>query len=156
MAGILWRMSTETLGTANATEQRVEPWIPDDSTFGARLALVRWRMGWNMKEAARACGEPAATWRTWEVDGVMPRRTTHTVRKIAAQSGCDYGWLLDGRTLARRGDSVYYATPADRPRDNRPAGGPGRGPSGRDRGDTLRRPERTRGPAPMARSRPRA
>jgi hypothetical protein len=34
-----------------------DKWVPE-LTFGARLALVRHRMGWNIKEAAAACDLP--------------------------------------------------------------------------------------------------
>jgi hypothetical protein len=48
----------------------VEPartgWVPDDSTFAARLALVRQRMGWNVKKAADECGIAVENWRRWE------------------------------------------------------------------------------------------
>ena len=44
-------------------------WVPDTSTFGARLALVRQRMGWNLKEAALACQLPQGSWREWELKG---------------------------------------------------------------------------------------
>lgn len=70
-------------------------WTVDDSTFGARLALVRQRMQWNIKEAARECGIPAASWGTWE-NGAMPRRYTEMCRLISQRTGCDHAWLLDG------------------------------------------------------------
>lgn len=72
-------------------------WTVDDSTFGARLALVRQRMKWNIKEAARECGIPAASWGTWE-NGAMPRRYTEMCRLIANRTGCDFGWLALGPT----------------------------------------------------------
>ncbi len=71
-------------------------WIQDDSTFGARLALVRFRMGWNMKEAALACGVPAASWRGWEADGSLPRDYVAICRVISSRTLCDYGWLREG------------------------------------------------------------
>lgn len=99
-------------------------WIPDDSTFGARLALVRQRMGWgNLKEAAIECGIPPETWRTWERDGVVPRRMVEISGLIADRTGCDYGWLLAGQRL--RGENPGHSPAADRlagPRDNRPPG----------------------------------
>lgn len=110
-------------------------WTPDDSTFGARLALIRQRMGWgNVREAALACGIPAESWRTWERDGITPRRIVEMAGLIADATGCDYGWLLAGPRLqgsgAARGLTVPY-TPvtvrppiASRPRDNRPNGRP--------------------------------
>lgn len=76
----------------------VEPagrWVPDDKSFGARLALVRQRMGWNAKEAAIACGLPAQSWRNWE-SGMACRDQELAARKIAARTGCDYLWLFAG------------------------------------------------------------
>ena len=78
-------------------------WVPNDEAFGARLALVRQRMGWgNVKEAALACGLPTQSWRTWERDGVQPRRLVEVASLIADRTGCDLGWLLAGSRL--RGD----------------------------------------------------
>lgn len=75
-------------------------WMPDDSTFGARLALIRQRMGWgNVREAAAACGVPSESWRTWERDGVVPRRLVEMSTLIARATGCDLGWLIAGRQL---------------------------------------------------------
>ena len=78
------------------TAQTAEAWTADDSTFGARLALVRQRMGWgNVKEAALACGLPVETWRTWERDNVKPRNYTEVCDRIAEHTRCDLGWLLN-------------------------------------------------------------
>lgn len=75
-------------------------WTADDSTFGARLALVRQRMGWgNVKEAAVACGLPPESWRRWERDGRAPRDKDEIAWRIAERTGCDYGWLLAGPRL---------------------------------------------------------
>lgn len=130
-------MTTEVLGpTTNAGQA----WIPDDSTFGARLALIRQRMGWgNVKLAAEACGLPPESWRTWERDGVEPRGLNRIAKKISERTGCDYGWLLDGPALAGRGPERVITpkpqmtkrssmrTPADnRPRTRQPDGGPPR------------------------------
>ena len=69
-------------------------WVATDETFGARLALVRQRMGWgNVKEAALACGIPVQSWRGWERDGRQPRDYLETCRKIADETGCDLLWL---------------------------------------------------------------
>lgn len=88
---ILWRMTT-------ARAERGEPWTANDATFGARLALIRQRMGWgNLKEAAVACGMPVESWRAWERDNVLPRRYLETCAQIATATGCDYGWLVDRR-----------------------------------------------------------
>ena len=82
-------------------------WTPDDSTFGARLALVRQRMGWgNVDKAARECGIPVETWRSWERDKREPHRLVTIAMAIATRTGCDYLWLVHGpqrgaiRTLA--------------------------------------------------------
>ena len=74
-----------------------EGWMATDDTFGARLALIRQRMGWgNVAEAALACGLPVASWRNWERDGRMPRDLVRIARQIADTTGCSYYWLLDG------------------------------------------------------------
>ena len=74
-----------------------EPWIADDATFGARLALVRQRMGWgNVKTAATECGLPTESWRHWERDGLEPRRLVTIAMAIATKTGCDYRWLVHG------------------------------------------------------------
>lgn len=84
-------------------------WMPDDSTFGARLALVRQRMGWgNVSEAAKACGIPVESWRTWERDGVEPRRIVEMSKLISLRTGCNFGWLLAGQSLAGSGDKGDY------------------------------------------------
>jgi len=103
----------------------VTGWTIDDSTFGARLALVRQRMDWNIKEAARECGLPAASWRTWERDGVTPRNIVEIAGLISERTGCDYGWLLAGQRL------TSYAVSRGRP-----------GPEANSR--YPRSPERTR------------
>ena len=53
-------------------------------------------MGWNIKEAARECGLPGATWRLWEVDGALPRNIVTIAMVIASRTGCDYLWLVHG------------------------------------------------------------
>lgn len=78
----------------------LEPWTANDTTFGARLALIRQRMAWgNVKEAALICGIAPQSWRSWERDGVMPQgsRYFNICAQIAARAGCDYGWLVDRR-----------------------------------------------------------
>jgi hypothetical protein len=123
-------------------------WVADDSTFGARLALIRQRMHWgNVKEAAVACGLPVESWRSWERDGRVPQRIVEVAGIIADRSGCNYEWLLSGpsRSTHRSGEmrgglTGRYPFPAvrtmagGRPADNRPNGralaaastGPGR------------------------------
>lgn len=77
--------------------------MPDDSTFGARLALVRQRMGWNVKEASLACGVPQASWREWEFSARRPRELQDVCEQIAKRTGCDDIWLMTGRNQPRDG-----------------------------------------------------
>lgn len=72
------------------------PRIPRDDEFGTRLALVRHLMGWNVKEAARECGVPAASWRLWEVDGALPRNLITICMAVAARANVDLDWLVYG------------------------------------------------------------
>lgn len=89
-------------GTAQA-------WTPTDADFGSRLALVRHRMGWNVKEAARECGLPAATWRLWEVEGALPRNILTIAMAIATRTGCDYLWLVHGPDRGGARPTTGYA-----------------------------------------------
>lgn len=76
---------------------RVRGWVPDLSTFGARLALVRQRMGWtNIKEAAEACAIAPQTWRHWESGRFGPRQLVNACIKISGVTGVDYRWLALG------------------------------------------------------------
>lgn len=71
-------------------------WIPDTATFGARLALVRWRMGWNLKEAATECNLPSTnSWSNWE-EGAMPRNYVDVVNRIVLRTRVDKVWLMTG------------------------------------------------------------
>jgi len=70
-------------------------WIPDVSHFGARLALVRWKMDWNRAEAERECGVSQNLWAGWE-SGVSPHDQIKVAEKIAARSGVNKMWLLLG------------------------------------------------------------
>lgn len=74
---------------------RVEAWIPSTDTLGTRLAMVRQRMGWNVKEAALACALAAQSWRNWEA-GKNPQDTVTVCRSIASRTGVDLHWLLTG------------------------------------------------------------
>jgi len=105
-AVILCLMTTDTV-----TAQTTGAWVPTDHSFAARLALVRHRMGWNIKEAARECGQPAATWRLWEVEGTTPRDQVKLGRIIATRTGCDYLWLVHGPD--RGGDALTGWYPTD-------------------------------------------
>lgn len=75
----------------------IEPWVPDSGTFGARLALVRQRMRWNIKESAMACGISAGSWREWELAGRLPRNLDEVCTRIAISTGCNDFWLMTGR-----------------------------------------------------------
>lgn len=86
-----------------SVEQPQTSWIPDDKTFGARLALVRQRMGWgNVKEAAEQCGVAVESWRRWERDGRQPHNIQAQVEKISVRTGCDFDWLLRGPRATER------------------------------------------------------
>ncbi len=95
-------MTTETVSEPT-------PWVPTVEDFGARLALVRHRMGWNVKEAARECGMPAASWRFWEVDGGQPRNIITIAMTIATRTGCDYLWLVHGPDRGGARPTTRYA-----------------------------------------------
>ena len=71
-----------------------DPWVPADS-FGSRLALVRNHLGWNVKEAADACGLNDQSWRNWEA-GKLPRDLIATAEKIASTTNCSMMWLVGG------------------------------------------------------------
>jgi len=83
-----------------ALTEAVDAWVPQDS-FGARLALIRQRFGWNVSEAAQACGIANATWQKWE-RGASPRKIEEKARQIADRCGCDYVWLMVGGALRSR------------------------------------------------------
>jgi hypothetical protein len=72
-------------------------WVPSTSTFGARLALVRQRMKWNIKEAALACSVAQASWREWELQNRQPHKLQEVSAKIADRTGVDDYWLMTGR-----------------------------------------------------------
>jgi transcriptional regulator with XRE-family HTH domain len=134
-------MTAEVLGVPAEPAQPAERWIPDDTRFGARLALIRQRMEWgNVKEAALACGVPVQSWRSWERDNIQPRGYEGICRRIAAATGVDLDWLMRGRpggSPEKVGDDDRPTRNVSRPVDNRPSAGPGRGsPAG------LRRPSR--------------
>lgn len=132
IVGTLSGMTTQTVGTPTANDDgEVSTWIPDDRSFGARLALVRWRMQWNMKEAAAECGVSPATWRLWEIEGALPRDMVGTGRKIARRTKCDLGWLIDIPELRGASAIAPYLSLTEQPTSkphhphgNRPNGHP--------------------------------
>lgn len=71
-------------------------WIPSVEDFSARLVLIRHEMGWNLKEAALACGIRAQSWREWELEHRKPRDYESVCRQIADRSGCNFVWLMTG------------------------------------------------------------
>jgi hypothetical protein len=79
------------------SELRDDSWVPDD-TFGARLALVRQRMRWNVAQAERECGFGEGVWRTWEA-GRRPQNMDEVVRSIVARTSADRDWLMWGGPL---------------------------------------------------------
>jgi transcriptional regulator with XRE-family HTH domain len=93
-----------------ATQSIEHGWVPE-LTFGARLALIRQRYGWNVKEAAIACRLPVQSWRGWERDHTQPRRYLEVCRTIAEATGASYDWLLDGRRFPspRSAHTTRYA-----------------------------------------------
>lgn len=129
--------------TVQTTAATTTGWRPDDSTFGARLAMVRQRMAWgNVKEAATACGLPAESWRTWERDNVQPRNIVEVAALIAERTRCDYGWLLAGQRLVHDQEPNHrWVAQSDRPATPRPNGHP----HGAKPADATRRPSRIPG-----------
>lgn len=96
--------------------------VPRTSSFGARLALIRWQMGWNMKEAALACGFSQQSWRGWEVGGHDPRGFSDVAERIADRTGIDEFWILTGKDPdpqpggpdeGKKADSVSESKPLD-------------------------------------------
>ncbi len=80
------------------------PWVPL-APFGARLALLRQRMGWNVKEAAEACDLIPQSWRNWE-DGKSCQKLYDVARKVSSRTGADERWLISGGPLRSRCDFV--------------------------------------------------
>lgn len=87
--------------TATHGESTTTGWVPDDSAFGARLAMIRYQKGWG---GAAVAGERTdvrpETWRSWENQtNKNPRNYEAIVAKIARKAGCDAGWLYGGKPL---------------------------------------------------------
>jgi hypothetical protein len=150
-----------------STAERTTGWMADASTFGARLALIRQRMGWgNVEKAAKTCGISTETWRSWERDGREPHRITTIAKQIAGATGCDYLWLVHGpdrgegggpsttheysapidplaaRVIRTVGESPLTASPTRPVRQTRPLRPP-------DRRDTPRDTPKTRPRSPI-------
>lgn len=73
-------------------------WIPAADDFATRLVLIRHEMGWNLKEAALACGIRAQSWREWELEHRKPRDYEKVCQQISKRSGCNLVWLMTGYT----------------------------------------------------------
>lgn len=85
------------------SQSATQAWIPNDETFGARLALIRQKMGWgNVAEAALACGLPANSWRNWERDNRNPRNIVEIAEAVSNRTGADFDWLLRGQRVPGR------------------------------------------------------
>jgi len=103
---------------------QAETWVPE-LDFSAKLALVRHRMGWNIKEAALACGLPPQSWRGWEIQRRLPHNIRAVGRSISNRTGVDYSWLME-EDVTERPDafSQHYKPTPVRPPDNRPPNRP--------------------------------
>jgi transcriptional regulator with XRE-family HTH domain len=84
-----------------STSELASNWIPDVATFGARLALVRWRMGWNLREAERECNITQNLWGGWEA-GKEPRSFVEVVNRITLRTGVNRVWLMTGEGSPER------------------------------------------------------
>jgi transcriptional regulator with XRE-family HTH domain len=92
----------------------VTDWVPSTRDFAARLVLVRHQMGWNLKEAALACGVKAQSWREWELENRKPRDYEGVCKLIAHRSGCSLIWLMTGiDNSPGGGDGGGLLTPRD-------------------------------------------
>ena len=77
------------------SEPATSGWVPDPtSDFGARLALVRQHMAWNVRAAALACHLDPESWRAWEQHGRKPRDYVHVCQTISFVTGCNLPWLM--------------------------------------------------------------
>ncbi len=98
------------MATVQAQHPVTEP--PSLDAFGARLAIIRWAMRWNIKEAALACNLAHASWREWELFDRTPRNLVDVAAKIASRTGYDDYWIMTGKTKA---PAVSDEGPAARP-----------------------------------------
>lgn len=87
---------TERPNPTGEQEHGSDGWTAAGESFGARLALIRHRMGWNIKEAAVNCAIPPQTWRFWELIGGQPRNLMEVCERISRITRCDSEWLAHG------------------------------------------------------------
>lgn len=80
---------------ARVQPDQAEAWIPRDTTFGMRLAMVCQHMRLSGAGVARLCGYAASTWNSWEA-GTTPENIAEVAQKIATVTGVDRDWLLYG------------------------------------------------------------
>lgn len=99
-------------------------WIPAADDFATRLVLIRHEMGWNLKEAALACGIRAQSWREWELEHRKPRDYEAVCQQISKRSGCNLVWLMTGYTPPNGGGAPAAPIPAEQS----PLPGSNRGP----------------------------
>lgn len=79
-------------------------WVPAE-TFGARLLLVRHRLGLTVDEIAELTGLNRATWSTWE-RGAHPRDLMGVVAAVVAATNVDRDWLTYGTQGPLAADST--------------------------------------------------
>lgn len=89
--------------TATVLQFRGTGVVPADS-FPVRLAIVRASMGgWNYRQASKATGIGAETWRLWEKRERTCQDMQGVSRKINKATGISFEWLMIGGELAREG-----------------------------------------------------
>lgn len=116
----------------NLHDMTVQPQAENPSldSFGARLAIIRWAMGWNFKEAGLACRLPQASWREWELAGRIPRNLVEIAAAISEATGFDDYWIMTGH-------------------DHKQGGGPDGQPLGPSHDPNGGLPETTKNPRPQ-------
>lgn len=87
------------------SNQPVPGAAPTTESFGARLALIRWQQGWNIKEAALACNVPPGSWREWELSSRQPRNEVEVCKQIGARTGVPWLWILTNEQPTNGGPS---------------------------------------------------
>jgi transcriptional regulator with XRE-family HTH domain len=86
--------------------------IPPDA-FRVRIAMVRAMRGWNVKQAAEACGLSPENWRMWEKTGRRPQDYETVCRRIAEGSGFSKSWISSGGPLATSRCFALHENDAD-------------------------------------------
>jgi len=56
--------------------------------------MIRNARGWNIREAALACGIGPQSWRNWEIGGRLPREYPAICARISAAADISLPWLL--------------------------------------------------------------